>query len=162
MASNCSSHTQANGRMDFCTRRIKNIKIFTHWVQDFYRISGLPSILGLSDVIFKPQLNRASTRDNKRKSMANLTKSSADAAYLVPLENEKQWKYWEEKFVNYTRSHIGANGVPLSYVIRENEEPDINGEHMEFINKTLACAPDMPHPPSSLFDLPLISFYCPS
>ena len=45
------------------------------------------------------------------------------------------------KFVNYTRSHIGANGVPLSYVIRENEEPDINGERPDFINRTVACAP---------------------
>ena len=64
-----------------------------------------------------------------------------DAASLGPLENEKQWKHWEEKFVNYARSHIGANGVPLPYMIRENEEPDINGEHPDFINKTVACAP---------------------
>ena len=73
--------------------------------------------------------------------MANQTKSSADAASPGPLENEKQWKHWEEKFVNYTRSRIGANGVPLSYVIHENKEPDINGEHRDFINKTVACAP---------------------
>ena len=73
--------------------------------------------------------------------MANQTKSSADAASLGPLENKKQWKHFEENFVNYTRSHIGANGVPLAYVIRENEEPDINGEHPDFLNKTVACAP---------------------
>ena len=36
--------------------------------------------------------------------------------------------------------HIGANGVPLSYMIRENEEPDINSEHPDFINKRVACA----------------------
>ena len=57
------------------------------------------------------------------------------------MENEKQWKRWDEKFVNYVRSHIGANSVPLSYVIRENDEPDINGEHPDFINKTVDCAP---------------------
>ena len=52
--------------------------------------------------------------------MADQTKTSEDAASLGPLENEKQWKHWEEKFANYARSHIGASGVPLSYFIREN------------------------------------------
>ena len=49
-------------------------------------------------------------------------------------------KKWEEKFVNYSRTHIRANCVPLSYVIRKNEEPYINGEHPDFINKTVTCA----------------------
>ena len=61
--------------------------------------------------------------------MANQAMRSEDAASTGPLENEKQWKHWEEKFVNYTRYHIEANGVPLSYVIRENEDLDINSEH---------------------------------
>ena len=56
MSSNFSSRTQANGRMNFGTRRIIYIKEFTHWVQNFYRISGLPSIVRLSEVTFKPQL----------------------------------------------------------------------------------------------------------
>ena len=70
--------------------------------------------------------------------MANQTKSLVDAASSGPSENKKQWKYWKEKFINYSRSHIRENGVPLSYVIRENEELYINGEHPDFINKTVA------------------------
>ena len=73
--------------------------------------------------------------------MANQTKSLADAGSLGPSENEKQCKHWEETFVDYTRSHMGANGVPLSYIICDNEEPDINSEHPDFINKTVTCAP---------------------
>ena len=61
--------------------------------------------------------------------MANQTKRLADAASQGPLEKEKQWKHWEEKFVNYTRSHIRANGIPLSYIIHDNEDPDIKVEH---------------------------------
>ena len=80
--------------MNFGTRRIKYIKAFTHWVQDLYRISGLPSIVGLSEVTFKPQLDRASARADIMKSMANQTKSSADVASPGPLENEIQWKHW--------------------------------------------------------------------
>ena len=114
MAPNFSSRTQSNGRMNFGTRRIKYIKSFTHWVQDFYRISGLHSIVSLSEVTFKPQLDRASTRADIRNSTENQTKSSADEASPGPLENEKKCKHWEENFANYARSHIRANGVPLS------------------------------------------------
>ena len=141
MASNLSSRTQANEIMNFGTRRIKNIKAFTHYVQDLYRISALPSIVGLSAVTFKTQLDRSSTRADIRKSMANKTKIFVDAVSPVPLEKERKRKQWEETFVNYTRSHIGENGVPLSYVIRVIEEPDVNGEHPDYINKTLVCAP---------------------
>ena len=93
MASNFSSRTQANGRMNFGTRRINYIKAFTHWVKDFYRISSLPSIVRFFEVTFKTQLDRASTRADISKSMSNQTKSSADAASTVPLENEKKWKH---------------------------------------------------------------------
>ena len=73
--------------------------------------------------------------------MADHTKTSADAASLGPLENEKQWKHWEENFANYARSHIGASGVPLSYVICENDQPDTIRNHPDFVTKTVACAP---------------------
>ena len=36
---------------------------------------------------------------------------------------------------------MGANGIPLSYVIRENEDPDTDGDHPDFVSKTIACAP---------------------
>ena len=82
--------------MNFGTRWIKNIKVFTHWVQYFYRTSGLPSIVGLSEVTFKTQLDREYTREDIRKSMENQTKSLADAESPGPLENKTQWKNWEE------------------------------------------------------------------
>jgi hypothetical protein len=43
--------------------------------------------------------------------------------------------------MNYAQCQLGANGIPLSYVIRENEDPDNNGDHPDFVNKTIACAP---------------------
>ena len=89
MASNFNSRTQANGRIKFCTRRIKYIKTFTHWVQDFYRISSLPSIVRFFEVTFKTQLDREYTREDIRKSMENKTKTLADEALSGPSENEK-------------------------------------------------------------------------
>ncbi len=73
--------------------------------------------------------------------MESQTKKSSEAASPGPLEYEKQWKHWKEKFVNYAKSHIGANGVPLLYVTREDDQPDINDDRPDFATKTMACAP---------------------
>ena len=62
----------------------------------------------------------------------------ATAASPGLLNQEKQWKEWEEKFISYTRSHIGMNGIPLSYVIRENDAPDIGGTFTDFVNEIIA------------------------
>ena len=121
MATNFSGRTGANSRMYFGARWIKYLKAFTHWIQDFYRTSGLPTIVGLSAIVFKSQLDRAAARSDIRKNMADQTKTSADAASPVPLENKKKWKHWEENFASYARSHIRASGVLVSYVIREND-----------------------------------------
>ena len=90
MATSFASRTALNGRMHFGTRRIKYLKAFTHWIRDFYRVSGIPSIDGLSEEIFKPQLDRAAARAVVRKNMESQTKTSAEAASPGPLENEKQ------------------------------------------------------------------------
>jgi hypothetical protein len=141
MSTDFGNRTVANGKITFGTRRTKQLKAFVHWVQDFYRVSGNPTIVGLSASTFRSQLDRSLARAEIRKSMILQSKTSASAASPGPLETEKQWKHWEEKFCNYARSHIGSNGIPLSYVIRENDEPDINGEHSDFVSQTISCAP---------------------
>ena len=88
MATSFASRTALNGRMHFGTRRIKYLKAFTHWIRDFYRVSGEPTIVGLSEDIFKPQLDRAAARAVVRKNMESQTKTSAEAASPGPLENE--------------------------------------------------------------------------
>ena len=131
----------AASRIYFGTRRTKALKAITHWVQDFSRVSGTPSIVGLDQPEFKAQLTEAETREKVRLSLKKQTSTSADAASPGPLNKENIWKEWEEKFTNFTRAHLGVNGVPLSYVIRENDAPDVNGTFTDFISKTIACAP---------------------
>ena len=38
-------------------------------------------------------------------------------------------------------SHIGANGVPLSYGVQENNNPDMGINLPEFIRQPISCAP---------------------
>ena len=73
--------------MNFDTKRIKYIKAFIHWVQDLYCVLGLPSIVVLSEVTLKPQLDRASARSSINKSIENQTNPSEDAASPGPLDN---------------------------------------------------------------------------
>jgi len=141
MTTSFANRTAVNGIIFLGTRRIKYLKAFTHWIRDFYRVSSVPSIAGLSEESFKSQMDRAASRAIVRKNMEKQTKTSAEAAPPGPLQKETQWKHWEEKFTNYAKAHIGASGVPLSYVIRENDQPRPTINYPDFVAKTIACAP---------------------
>jgi len=73
--------------------------------------------------------------------MEKPTKTSAEAASPGPLQKEIHRKHWEKKFTNYAKAHIGASGVPLSYVIRDNDQPLPTITYPDFVAKTIACAP---------------------
>lgn len=136
-----SNRLATAGRFHIGTRRSKLLQAFVHWVQDFQRVSGTVSIVGLNQITLKAQLHRALSRASIRKNLQDNVSTASDAASPGPLENERKWKAWEEKFTNYCRAHIGSNGIPLSYVIRENDEPNIGGGFNDFITETIECAP---------------------
>jgi hypothetical protein len=145
MTTDWSSRNPVNQRISFGTRRTKLMKALTHWMQDFYRISLVPTISGDNEATFKSQLLRALARADIRKNFKDNTSTAADAADPGPLKLERDWKQWEEKFVNYAGTHLGAHGIPLSYVIRENDNPNHNGltllEYPDFMTMTVDCAP---------------------
>ena len=141
MSKDLTSRSQPNGRIIVGIKRTKLLKGFAHWTEDFYRVSGTPDIEGLNQATFRAALSIALKREEIRANLRKQTKTAADAASPGPLESERKWKAWEEKFNNYCRAHIGAAGIPLSYVIRENDTPDTNGTHPDFMSKTIACAP---------------------
>ena len=139
MRTEFAARTVTTGKIKFGTIRTKYIKSLVNWIMDFYRVSAPPSIVGLNKETFKASLREAGVMDGIRKSLkGQALPNAADPGFL---KAEKHWKEWEERFVNYTRCHIGALGVPLSYVIRENNEADVTGTHPDFINKKIACAP---------------------
>ena len=46
-----------------------------------------------------------------------------------------------QKFETYARSDLGANGIPLSYVIRKDDLPILNGDFSDFLSQTIEYAP---------------------
>ncbi len=129
-------------RIVFGIRRTKLLKGLIHWMTDFYRVSDVPHVDGINEATFLRDIQRALHRNEIRRQMRDDTKTAADAASPGPLDSEKKWKQWEEMFTNYTHCHLGTYGIPLSYVIRENDAPDIGGGPFpDFVAQTVACAP---------------------
>ena len=141
MATEWAGRTQQNGRITFGVRRTKLLKGLMHWVQDFYRVSGVPHVNNLDRNKFILQLQRALAREDIRSNMREQTKIAANASSPGPLDSERKWKIWEEKFITYTRSHLGANGIPLSYVIRKDDQARTDGNFSDFLSQTIECAP---------------------
>ena len=65
---------------------------------------------------------------------------SAKRQILENFKDEKKWRDWEPAFVNYLSTIPGVKGIPLSYVVRTNEDPDheTNFEG-DFVACSIAC-----------------------
>ena len=44
--------------------------------------------------------------------------------FQVKLESAIQWEIWEIELLGHLEMIIGANGIAMSYVIRQNSVPD--------------------------------------
>ena len=128
-------------RINFGIRRTKKLIGLAHWVQDFYRVSKIPSIDELSQETFSTQINRALDRERALERLIDQSYISTKAASPGLLENERKWKDWETRFDNYLSTMIGVNGIPLSYITRENETPIAGAIYSNFMDETVACAP---------------------
>ena len=141
MSTDFSGRTVANGKIIFGTNRTKFLKAVAHWVRDFNRVSESPTIVGLNESSFKSALQRSLARTSIRKTLSDSASITSKAADPGPLKSEKQWKEWEEKFINYLRCQVGSDGVPLNYIIRSNDAPNTSNDHPDFVSKTISCAP---------------------
>ena len=136
-----SRRTATNGRIDFGIRRTKRLKFMMHWVQDFYRVSSIPSTAGLNRASFIVALTIAGQRADVRKQLKDQSDEKAKVASPGPLISESKWTEWEPKFSNYLSTLLGMHGIPLSYVIRDKDTPDRVGPHASYTEECVACAP---------------------
>ena len=57
-------------------------------------------------------------------------------------KDERKWPDWEPAFVNYLSTIPGSYHVPLSYIVREQEDPDHDRDFGDdFVSEMIACAP---------------------
>ena len=57
-------------------------------------------------------------------------------------KDERKWPEWEPAFINYLSTIPSSYHVPLSYVVRDQEDPDHDHDFGDdFVSEMIACAP---------------------
>jgi hypothetical protein len=142
LAESYSRRTVADGRSIFGLRRIRYMIGLIHWVQDFIRTGEEASLDGINNAVqFKAVLDEASQRADVRKIEKDQSDTVSKAADPGKFKDERKWPEWEPAFANYLSTIPGVNGIPLSYVIRETEEPDRVLDYISFNARAIACVP---------------------
>ena len=135
----------AQGRIIFGLRRTNLLKATINWAQDFRRVSRAVSLDGVVDgAAFRVLIETAKQRSQIRKHNAEESDGLSKAADPGKLKRQKDWIAWSRGLKNYLSTKQGQNGVPLSYIIRENAAPDYALEleaDFDFEQLTIDCAP---------------------
>ena len=114
-----------------------------HWCQDHQCCFEEPDIADFANAdVFKESLQVSAQRALLRKNDSDQVDTISKAADPGKFKDKKKWSDWEPAFVNYLTTIPGVKGIPLSYVVCTNEDPDheTNFEG-DFMAHTIACAP---------------------
>ena len=143
MADGYEKRTQAQGRIPFGLRCIKLLIGVMNWVQDqdrCYRNSSTGNIADANDFreIIDISIQRAALRNVEDDQVDTISK----AADPGKLKDERKWPDWEPAFVDDLSTIPGSYHVPLSYVVREQEDPDHDRDFGDdFVSEMIVCAP---------------------
>ena len=70
------------------------------------------------------ELEKSTTRKQCRKEQNKFGESLITTSFQVQLESAGQWYHWVVELESNLKMILGAQGIPLSYVISENDAPD--------------------------------------
>jgi hypothetical protein len=137
MADEFGKRTQAAGKIVFGLGRTKKLVGVMHWVQDCFRASDIPNHEHFDEEALFEALSMAQVR----KSDVDLVTTNSKAADPGKFKDERKWPEWEKAFINYLSVIPGVNGIPLSYVVRELDEPIPGNEYLTFNERMVNRAP---------------------
>ena len=137
MADEFGKRTQAAGKIVFGIGRTKKLVGVMHWVQDCYRASDVPSHEHFDGAALFDALSLAQIC----KSDIDLAATNTKAADPGKFKDERKWPEWEKAFINYLSVVPGVSGIPLSYVVREQEVPTLGREYATFNERMIHRAP---------------------
>lgn len=137
LAEDFAKRTVANGRMTFGLGRTKKLIGVMHWIQDCFRTADDPDHMHFNEATLAAAQSRASVR----KLDLELVDTNSKAANPGKFKDERNWFEWQEAFENYLSVIPGVNGVPLSYVIREQSQPNDQEEYLNFTERMVGRAP---------------------
>ena len=143
MADGYEKRTQAQGCIPFGLPRIMLFIGMMHWVQDqdrCYRNASTGNIADGNE--FREVIDIYIQHTVLCKVEDDEVDTISKAAGPGKFKDERKRPDWEPAFVNYLSTIPGSYHVPLSYVVREQEDPDHDhGFGDDFVSKMIACAP---------------------
>jgi len=95
------------------------------WVKDMAR-AGLDLSFedGTTKEEFLSEINASMLRQQRRQKQMKIGESFHDAEFNTKLKTQSQWEKFVEELESTLGMIVGVKGVPLTYVIREIEEPE--------------------------------------
>ncbi|KAI2496262.1 hypothetical protein MHU86_18266 [Fragilaria crotonensis] len=108
-----------------------------HWIQDCFRADDMPSHITFNNEVLFQALSLAQIR----KSDVDLVVTNTKAADPGKFKDERKWPEWEKAFTNYLSVIPGVSGIPLAYIVREEEEPEDNFIYATFNERVIKRAP---------------------
>ena len=109
----------ASGGMKFTPKQKSFITNFSHWVKHQYRMGRDPALLRYPFTDTTVIKNKASIHSM----YIERHETIATAAKPEKLTKDIRWDDWYPSFLNYLRTIPGRKGIPLQYVVRDNEMP---------------------------------------
>ena len=102
----------------------QRFKSLVLWVKDMDRVNQpveFPD--GTTQATFRKALSDALDRDDRRRLQKKEGESYIDSTFNNKLKSGSQWEKWFEELDSALGQITVIRGVPLSYVVREKEEP---------------------------------------
>ena len=137
MAEEFGKRTVANGRIVFGLGRTKKLTGVMHWIQDCFRADDTPTHTDFNNEALFEALSLAQIR----KSDVDLVVTNTKAADPGKFKDERKWPEWEKAFTNYLSVIPGVSGIPLAYIVREEEEPEEGYIYATFNERVIKRAP---------------------
>ena len=131
-----SNLTLNEGRIKVTVGMKRNLRGLLQWVKDEYRHGRDPTLTQFN-------LNDIDNLIRKNKTHDLYVEKSKDLASASEPEKFKsgmKWNDWKPTFLNYLRAIPGRDSIPLSYVIRENDNPDYTPKQ-NFLDEYVLTAP---------------------
>ena len=106
------------------TLQKQRLRALVLWVKDMARAGQeLTFNDDTTRATFLEAINASMMREQRRKEQKKIGESFHDTKLNTKLKNQSQWEKFNEELESTLGMIIGVNGVPLTYVIRENDEP---------------------------------------
>ena len=131
-----SNVTQAQGQIRLLPGVKKKIRAFIQWTRDRIRLGEDPAGTPFPADETADILRRYHTHKN----WLDKAKEKASTALPKTFTDKIKWLDWRDTFIMFLRTQPGRNGVPLSYIIRKNEE-QVLGNNVEFLDDYANMAP---------------------